>query len=226
MEWRVDLRPSYSVLKVSLGPGEAVVAEPGAMVLMRGRVEIQTGTSGGLLPSLLRSLMGSESLFFNTYQAHGAAELWLAPALPGDIHYLPLNGDGYVIQDAAYLAHHGEVTLDVAWRGFRGWLTEGELVWLRARGRGGVWITAFGGIDAVEVGAGEAVIVDNFHFVAMDEGARYQIRPFGGLRSFLFGGEGLVVEVQGPTRLWLQSRHLASLASALLPIFRKRLRSK
>lgn len=117
MEWRVDLRPSYSVLKVPLRPGEAVVAEPGAMVLMRGRVEIQTGTSGGLIPSLLRSLI-------------------------------------------------------------------------------------------------------------MDEGARYQIRPFGGLRFFLFGGEGLVVEVQGPTRLWLQSRHLASLASALLPIFRKHLQSE
>lgn len=226
MQWQVDMRPSYAVLKVSLSPGEFVVAEPGAMVLMRGSVDIQTGMRGGLLQSLMRSLFGGESFFANTYAAQSDAEIWLAPSVPGDIHYLPLDGNGYVVQDTSYLAHHGEVTLDVAWRGFRGWLTEGELVWLRVSGHGGVWVTAFGGIDEVEVGASETVIVDNFHFVAMEEGARYHVRTFGGIKSFLFGGEGLVAEVQGPTRLWLQTRHLASLASELLPILSQHLKSR
>lgn len=220
MEWRIDLRPSYALLKVSLMPGESITAEPGAMVLMRGSIKVQTGMSGGLLPSVMRSLLGGESIFLNRFVAQGDAEVWLAPPVPGDIHYLPLGGNGYVIQDTSYLAHHGEVTLDVAWRGFRGFLTEGELVWLRARGQGGVWVTAFGGIEAIEVGAGEAVAVDNFHFVAMEEGARYEIRPFGGIRSLLLGGEGLIAEIQGPARVWIQSRHLGSLAEQLLPILR------
>jgi len=221
MQWEVSNRPSYSLLKVKLNEGEEIVAEPGAMVMMRGDIAVDTGMKGNLLSSLLRSVFGGEALFLNSFIARTEAEVWLAPAAPGDIHYLPLSRNGYILQDTAYLAHHGDVSLDVAWRGFRGWLTEGELVWLRVRGQGGVWVTAFGGIEQVEIKAGETAIVDNFHFVAMEEGANYKVRTFGGLKSFLLGGEGLVAEIYGPARLWLQTRHIASLANELLPILRQ-----
>lgn len=221
MQWEVTNKPSYSLLKVRLNEGEEIVAEPGAMVMMWGKISVDTGMKGGVLSSLLRSIFGGEALFLNTFTARTEAEIWLAPAAPGDIHYLPLHGNGYVIQDTSYLAHHGDVSLDIAWRGFRGWLTEGELIWLRVRGQGGVWVTAFGGIEQVEVQAGESVIVDNFHFVAMEEGANYKVRTFGGLKSFLLGGEGLVAEIYGPARLWLQTRHIVSLANELLPILRR-----
>ncbi len=62
--------------------------------------------------------------------------------------------------------------------------------------------------------------VDNFPFVAMDEQARFRVRPFGGVKSTLLGGEGLVVEVEGPARLWVQTRHLGGLVDKLLPILR------
>lgn len=221
MQWEVTNKPSYSLLKVRLNEGEEIVAEPGAMVMMWGKISVDTGMKGGVLSSLLRSIFGGEALFLNTFTARTEAEIWLAPAAPGDIHYLPLHGNGYVLQDTSYLAHHGDVSLDIAWRGFRGWLTEGELIWLRVRGQGGVWVTAFGGIEQVEVQAGESVIVDNFHFVAMEEGANYKVRTFGGLKSFLLGGEGLVAEIYGPARLWLQTRHIVSLANELLPILRR-----
>lgn len=223
MRWEVSHRPSYSLLKVQLQPGEEIGAEPGAMVMMTGPIAIDTGMRGGLLSSLLRSAFGGESVFLNTFRAQGPAEIWLAPSVPGDIHYLPLDGKGYVLQDTAYLAHHGDVQLDVAWRGFKGWLTEGELVWLRARGRGGVWVTAFGAIEEVQVPPGETAIVDNFHFVAMEEGTSYKIRTAGGLKSILFGGEGLVAEIRGPARLWLQTRHIVSLVDALLPLLKQHL---
>lgn len=213
------------MLKVSLEPGEEVVAEPGAMVLYRGAVLIDTGARGGIAAALLRSVFGGESLFLNTFKAESESEIWLAPSLPGDIHYLPLNGNGYVVQQGSYLAHHGNTEVAIAWRGFRGLLTEGELIWLRVSGYGGVWVTAFGGIECISVAAGEKVIVDNFHFVAMDEGARYHIRTFGGIKSFLLGGEGIVVEVQGPANLWLQTRHIASLANELIPIIKRHLKS-
>lgn len=224
MEWEVTNRPSYSLLKISLEPNEEVTAEPGAMVLIRGAVAIETGARGGIGTALLRSVFGGESLFLNTFKANGEAEVWLAPAMPGDIHYLPLDGNGYVIQQGSYLAHHGDVEVGVAWRGFRGWLTEGELIWLNVKGYGGVWVAAFGGIEQLHISVGEKMTVDNFHFVAMSEGTTYHIRTFGGLKSLLFGGEGLVVEIQGPSNIWLQTRHIASLAGELLPILMRHLK--
>ncbi len=220
MKWNVTCKPSYSLLKVELEPGETVTAEPGAMVYMKGDIEIKT-SSGGILKGIMRSMLGGESFWLNTYRARSHAEIWFAPSLPGDIEALNIDGKGLIIQDTSYLAHHGDISIGTAWRGFRGLLAEGELFWLKAEGRGLVWVTSYGGLEKLELKPGERVIVDNFHFVAMDDGMKWKVRKFGGLKSFLFGGEGLVIEVEGPGRLVLQTRSLPPFIGLISKYLRK-----
>ncbi len=221
MEWKIDFRPSYSVLKVKLSGGESITAEPGALLLYRGDVEVETQT-GGLLRGLLRAIAGGESIFMNTFTAKDDSEIWLVPGMPGDIEYIPLRGDAWIIQDTSYLAHHGDVKVSVAWRGLKGVLAEGELVWLKVEGHGGVWINSYGAMDKVEVKPGEKVTIDNFHFVAMPADVKWTVRKFGGWKSFLLGGEGLVFEVKGPATIYVQSRILPPLAYALRKFLRVR----
>ncbi|RLE99325.1 MAG: TIGR00266 family protein [Thermoprotei archaeon] len=211
MEWRVEHKPSYSLLKVFLKPGESVTAEAGAMVLIKGEVDIKTHT-GGLSKAILRGLFGAESVFLNIFVARTSAEVWLAPRVPGDIEYIPLREESYVVQDMSYLAHHGDVDVGVAWRGLRGLLAEGELVWLKVEGVGGVWVNAYGGLTKIDLRPGERIIVDNFHFVAMNQYIRWRVRKFGGWKSFLLGGEGIVLEVEGPGTVYIQTRILPPLA--------------
>ncbi|NPA99378.1 MAG: TIGR00266 family protein [Crenarchaeota archaeon] len=220
MKWNVTCKPSYSLLKVELEPGENVTAEPGAMVYMKGDIEIKT-SSGGILKGIMRSMLGGESFWLNTYRARSQAEIWFAPSLPGDIEALEIDGKGLIIQDTSYLAHHGDISIGTAWRGFRGLLAEGELFWLKAEGHGLVWVTSYGGLEKLELKPGERVIVDNFHFVAMDNGMKWKVRKFGGLKSFLFGGEGLVIEVEGPGRLVLQTRSLPPFIGLISKYIRK-----
>ena len=212
MEYTIDQRPSYSILKIKLEPGESVISEAGAMVLFKGDIEIGTHTGGGLLKGLMRGILGTEAVFMNTYRARSKAEIWFAPTLPGDIRYIPLHGDSWIVQDMSYLAHHGDVDVSIAWRGLRGVLAEGELFWLRLSGHGGVWVNAYGGLEELKVPAGEVVTIDNFHFVAMPETVDYRIRKFGGWKSFLLGGEGLVFDVRGPAVVYLQTRILLPFA--------------
>lgn len=214
MKWRVDDGPVYSVLKVWLEPGEEVWAEPGALMLMRGSVEVET-TSGGILRGLKRALLGGESFFMNRYVARGPAEVWFVPPVPGDIRGVELRGEAWVVQDASYLAHSGGLEVDTRFRGFRGLLAEGELFWLEVRGSGTLWVSSYGAIEEVEVPPGETLVVDNFHLVAMPSDTDYSIRKFGGLKSFLFGGEGLLVEVRGPARVLVQTRILPPFAQLL-----------
>ncbi len=162
--------------------------------------------------------MGGESFFMNTYVADGPSEIWFAPSLPGDITYLPLNGNAYVIQDFSYLVHHGDVKVTTAWRGFKGLLAEGSLVWLKAESYGGVWVNSYGGIEKIDFAPGEVITVDNFHFVAMTDGMRWSVRKFGGIKSFLFGGEGIVMEVQGPGTVLVQTRSLPPFAKLLMKL--------
>ncbi len=214
MRWSVESRPSYSVLKVFLEPGESVTAQAGALLLVKGSVDVKTHT-GGFLKAFLRAALGGESLFLNTYRARERSELWFAPEVPGDITYIELGGEPWVLQDSSYLAHWGEVSISVAWRGFRGFLAQGEFVWLKAEGRGGIWVNSFGAIEKIEVKPGERIVIDNLHFVAMPATTRYRIRKFGGLKTFVFGGEGLVVEVEGPASIYVQTRTLPPFAYAI-----------
>lgn len=214
MRWRVDYGPVYSVLKVWLGPGEEVWAEPGALMLLRGSVDVET-TSGGVLRGLRRALLGGESFFLNRYVARGDAEVWFVPPVPGDIRGVELRGEEWVVQDTSYLAHAGDVEVGARFRGLRGLFAEGELFWLSVRGSGTLWVTSYGAIDEVEVPAGETLVVDNYHLVAMPASTEYSVRRFGGLKSFLFGGEGFVVEVRGPARLLVQTRILPPFAHLL-----------
>ncbi|ABM80446.1 TIGR00266 family protein [Hyperthermus butylicus] len=213
MKWRIDYRPAYAVLKVELEPGEEVWSEPGALMLLRGDVEVRT-QSGGITSGLLRKLAGSESFFLNRYRARSRAEVWFAPSLPGDIDTIEVNGE-WVIQDASYLAHYGDLKVTASFRGLRGLIAEGELFWLKVEGHGIVWVNSYGGIERVEVGPGERLVIDNYHFVAMPADTRYTVRKFGGLKTFLFGGEGFVIEVTGPATVYVQTRILPPFARLL-----------
>jgi len=215
MKWRVDFGPAYSLLKVYLEPGEAVTSEAGAMVMYKGDVEVKTHTGGGLLKGVLRAVAGTESLFLNTYRARSPAEVWFAPRVPGDISYIELKGDSWIIQDSSYLAHHGNIDISVEWRGLRGLLAEGQLVWLKASGYGGVWVNSYGALDKIILNPGERAIIDNFHFVAMPASVRWEARTFGGLKSFIFSGEGIVFEAWGPATIYVQTRTLPLFANSL-----------
>lgn len=215
MEWKVHHRPAYSLLKVQLSPSESITSEAGAMVLYKGDVEVKTHTGGGILKGIMRAIAATESVFLNTYTARSPSEVWFAPSVPGDITYVPLEGESWIVQDTSYLAHHGDVDISIAWRGLRGVIAEGEIFWLKVEGYGGMWVNSYGALDTVDIPAGQSATIDNFHFVAMPADVDWSMRKFGGWKSFLLGGEGLVFEVRGPAKIYIQSRIMPPFAHIL-----------
>ena len=53
---------------------------------------------------------------------------------------------------------------------------------------------------------GQTWTVDTGHMVAWTEGVQYAVRKVGGWKSTLFSGEGLVCDLTGPGRIYLQTR--------------------
>ncbi len=89
----IQFSSSFAMATVKLNQGESVQTEAGAMSGMSGGVEIETKAQGGLLGGLKRSVRGGESFFINTFSAGGGpGEVIVAPALPGDIIHLPVDG--------------------------------------------------------------------------------------------------------------------------------------
>ncbi|MDP4212202.1 MAG: AIM24 family protein, partial [Bacteroidota bacterium] len=68
-----------------------------------------------------------------------------------------------------------------------------------------------------QLNAGEAIHVDTGCVVAFEPSIQFDIEHAGGIKTDLFGGEGLFFAVmRGPGKLWLQSLPISRLASRII----------
>jgi len=217
MEVNILYRPSYSLGVIRLGPNEEIRVESGAMVSMSQGVTVETKAAGGILKSLARSVLAGESFFQNTFRAPaGGGEVTVAPALPGDLFVLELRNDSLLVQSGSYVASEAGVNLDTKWGGAKTFFASEGLIMLRASGTGKLLLSSFGAIHEVNLEAGQTYTVDTGHLVAFSEGIGFKVRRVGGLKSTIFSGEGLVVDLTGPGRVLLQTRSTDAFLSWLI----------
>lgn len=217
MQTEVLYSPAYATARLVLDAGESVRAESGAMLAMSPGLTMETSTQGGLLKGLKRSLLGGESFFMNTFTAQqGGAELYLAPSLPGDVVSWPLDGQLFVTS-GSYLASTAGVEVDTRWGGGTRFFSSEGLFMLRLAGRGEVVLSSYGAIHHIDLAPGQTWTVDSGHMVAWTEGVQYSVRKVGGWKSTLFSGEGLVCDLTGPGRIYLQTRSQDAFLSWLIP---------
>ena len=87
MKYDVRYKPTFATVFVTLQPGEKIVAEAGAMASMDGNITVETQLSGGLIPALLKTFLGGESMFINTFtnKSNKPQEVVLTQSTIGDI---------------------------------------------------------------------------------------------------------------------------------------------
>jgi len=217
MEYEILYRPSYSLLKIKMEPGEAISAEAGAMVSMSSGIEMETNMKGGFFKSLKRSMLGKESFFINTFKAIESGEVTFAPSLPGDIYAIELNNQTIYAQSGAYIASSPQITVDSTWAGATSFFSKEGFFLLKISGTGKVFLSSYGAIHEIDLEPGQKYIVDNGHMVAFAEGIGWKVRRLGGLKSTLFSGEGIVCEFTGPGRILVQSRSEDAFLTWLIP---------
>lgn len=220
---------SMQFVDVALDPGEAVVAEAGMMMYMTEGVDFTTRFGDGSAEGVMGKLWGaakraitSESLFLTHFTNEGSAEAHVAFAgpYPGQILAIDLStveGDLLCQKDAFLCAARG-TAISVAFTkrlgaGFFG----GEgFVLQKLSGDGRAFLHAGGSIVEHRL-EGRKVRVDTGCLVAFESGIDYDIELAGGLKSMMFGGEGLfLATLKGHGRVWLQSLPFARLADRVL----------
>ena len=217
MDIEIIHRPSYSLAIAKLTPNERIRAEAGAMVSMSGDVQIETKAEGGILKSLGRAVRGGESFFQNFFVASAAGgEVTLAPELPGDIAVIEMSSSKLMIQAGSYMASEStvELTAKVSVKAF---MSAEGISMLEASGSGTLLVSSYGAIFEKTLDAGEKYIVDTSHLVAFDGTMTVQPKTVGGMKSTLFSGEGLVVELTGPGKIYIQTRSPQALINWIIP---------
>jgi uncharacterized protein (TIGR00266 family) len=209
MQYQI-LKEPMAMLDIQMNSGEKITAESGAMVYMKGDIEIKTRTrEGGFFKKVKVAALGGESFFVNDYVAKGDCSIGLSGPPLGDIIRLEIDkGAGYIVQSGSYVASTDGVVLDTQWQGFTKGLFGSEFFMLKAVGHGDLFLNAYGGIIQKSLGAGEKITVDNYHLVALSDQATYRVTKAGGIKTTILGGEGLTTEVTGPGSLYFQTKNI------------------
>ena len=218
MQVEITYRPSYALAVVSLDANQSIQAEAGAMVSMSPDVAIETKAAGGIMGALRRSVLGGESFFMNTYQAGArGGQITLAPVLPGDMTVLELADEALMVQSGSYVASSEGIDIDTKWSGADTFFAREGLIMLRCSGSGTLVLSSYGAIHEMELSTGETHVIDTGHIVAFAEGMGFKVKRVGGIKSTLFSGEGLVVDLTGPGKALLQTRSDDAFLTWLIP---------
>lgn len=112
MQYQI-LKEPMAILDVQMSSGEKITAESGAMVYMKGDLEIKTRTrEGGFFKKIKVTALGGESFFVNDYIAHGDCSIGLTGPPLGDIIHIEVKpGSGFIVQSGSYVASSPSVFL-------------------------------------------------------------------------------------------------------------------
>lgn len=218
METRIEGRPAFAYLQVTLQPGEAIIAESDAMASMAAELDLRTRFNGGFWRGLARKYFGGESLFINRYSngSDRPRSLTLVQPTPGDVLCQELRaGETWYLQPGAFLAADESVTLGLKWAGLVSFIAREGLFKMAVTGPGRVWYGAYGAL--LERALDGELIVDTSHLVAYSPGIRLKLQLAGGLFASFFGGEGLVTRLEGQGKVVVQTRSLSGLTSWINP---------
>lgn len=225
---------SIQMVEIELDPGEAVIAEGGAMNYMEDGIVFETkmgdgsnpdsGLMGKLMSVGKRALTG-ESIFMTHFTNRGAGKkrVTFAAPYPGTVVPVDLaqQGGELLCQKDAFLCAALGTQVGIAFnRKLGAGLFGGEgFILQRLQGDGMAFVHAGGTVVRKEL-KGERLFVDTGCLVAFTRGIDYDIQRAGNLKSMIFGGEGLfLATLQGHGTVWLQSMPFARLAQRITGMY-------
>ncbi|RMH84423.1 TIGR00266 family protein [Pseudomonas sp. AOB-7] len=219
------LGSSAQSVEIVLDPGETVIAEAGAMNYMTEGVRFETrmgdGSASGLLGKLWgagKRLLTGESLFMTHFSNAGKTQARVAFAAPYPGTVVPIDlaqvGGRLICQKDAFLcaAHGTRIGIRFNKRIGAGFFGGEGFILQQLEGDGLAFVHAGGTVIRKQLN-GETLRLDTGCLVAFSDGIDYDIALAGGLKSMLFGGEGiLLATLKGSGTVWIQSLPFSRLA--------------
>lgn len=213
------------MVEVSLGTGEAIKLERGAMayssnVVIEGKMNSNKKGLGGMLGAIGRSVTSGESMFMTHATGQtDSAFIGIAPPIPGTIRCLNVDGGRqYRLNTGVFLACDNSVEYAMESQNIGKALLGGTggLFVMATKGAGDILISAFGDMLELEITPERPIVIDNEHVVAWDANLDYNMRVASGTFGFTTG-EGIVNEFYGQGKVLIQTRNIHNLADAIRP---------
>lgn len=232
---RIMDNSGYATGVVTLMGDESFLIESGRLLFVEqgsspdDQVNVKSITNGSLMSSFKRKMLSGENIFFNKFsgaKSGNPVRLHFASPYPGDIIKIMIEpGESYTLSAGSFIA--GTANLNVSSKlNVRG-IFSGEglgltLVKNKTEYVGHVYVGCFGKANSVRVKNGEEVLIDNGAYLAsknIDGKKSYELTKLKGLKTFVFGGEGLLMKFtntdEDEIMIYTQSRNLHDFAMGI-----------
>jgi uncharacterized protein (TIGR00266 family) len=221
------------IVEVELDPLETVIAEAGAMLYMEDGIQFEAKMGDGSNPnqSLFDKLLSAgsrvltgESIFMTHFTNHSnrKAKVAFSAPYPGTVIPVDLammNGNEIIAQKDGFLCAALGTKVSITFNKKLGaGLVGGEgFILQKLQGDGKAFIHA-GGTLIERTLNNETLRIDTGCVVAFEPQIDFDVQMAGGLRSVIFGGEGIfLATLRGTGKVWLQSMPIRKLIQALAP---------
>ncbi|GIO37356.1 TIGR00266 family protein [Paenibacillus antibioticophila] len=219
-------------VEIQLDQRESVVAEAGSFMMMDQDIRMETifgdgsNQGSGLMGKLMgagKRLITGEGLFMTVFTNEGyqRQSVTFASPYPGKIIPMDLSmlGGKIICQKDSFLCAAKGVSLGIEFQrrlgtGFFG----GEgFIMQKLEGNGLAFVHSGGLVLERTLAPGEMLRLDTGCLVAMTASVDYNIEMVKGVKTALFGGEGLFfATLRGPGKVWVQSLPFSRLADRVL----------
>jgi len=219
------------IVEIELDPGETVIAEAGAMLYMEEGIQFETKMGDGSNPnagffdkmlSAGSRIFTGESLFMTHFTHHGYGKSHVAFSAPYPGTIIPVDlatmrSNELIVQKDAFLCAalgtklnmHFNKKLGAGIFGGEGFILQ------KLTGDGKAFIHA-GGTLIERTLNNQTLRVDTGCVVGFENTIDFDVQRAGGLKSMVFGGEGMfLATLKGTGRIWLQSMPIGKLIGAL-----------
>jgi len=221
-------------VEITLDPNEACIAEAGAFMYMDPGIDLQTIFGDGSAQAESSSFLGKvlsagkrvltgESLFMTVFGNIAGERQTVAFASPYPGRIIPLDlrqhGGQILCQKDAFLAAAKGISVGIALqRKIGAGLFGGEgFILQKLEGDGVAFVHAGGTVVPRDLKPGETLRLDTGCLVAFEQTIDYDIQFVKGIKTAIFGGEGLFyASLTGPGRVWVQSLPFSRLAGRVL----------
>ncbi len=217
-------------VEVELDPRETVIAEAGAMLFMEEGISFEakmgdgSNPGGSIFEKLISAgsrLLTGESIFITHFTNNGYGKRHVAFSAPYPGTIVPLNlhqlGGRVIVQKDAFLCAALGTKLSITLnRKLGSGIFGGEgFILQKLEGDGMAFIHAGGSVIERQLN-NETLRVDTGCVVGFESSIDFSIEQAGGLRSMLFGGEGLfLATLRGTGKVWIQSMPIRKLIREL-----------
>lgn len=224
---------SIQLVEVELDPMETVIAEAGAMLFMEDGITFEakmgdgSQANQGIFDKLLSAgsrILTGESLFMTHFTNRGnrKAKVAFSAPYPGTVIPIDLanmNGRQLIVQKDGFLCAAFGTKISITFnRKLGSGLVGGEgFILQKLEGDGKAFVHA-GGTVIEKTLNNETLRVDTGCVVAFEPQIDFDVQTAGGLKSMIFGGEGIfLATLRGTGKVWLQSMPIRKLVQALAP---------